>query len=79
MQGSGKVSEKQFPGGLVRWHSWALTSGVGVSFEQFGLSMERRILIGFTPVLHGREMAAQGNNDDFSGLLGVTHLWDCKG
>lgn len=46
----------------------------GVSFEQFGLSMERHILIGFTPVLHGREMAAQGINVDFSGLLAVTHL-----
>lgn len=57
-------------------HSWALTSGG--SFELFGLSMERHILIGFTPVLHGREMAAQGNNVDFSGLLAITHLWDCK-
>lgn len=53
-------------------HSWALTSGG--SFELFGLSMERHILIGFTPVLHGREMAAQGNNVDFSGLLAITHL-----
>lgn len=60
----------------MHWHSWALPSGV--SSEQFGLSVEQHILIGFTPVLHGREMAAQGNNVDFSGLLAVTHLWDCK-
>lgn len=60
----------------MHWHSWALTSGVG--FELFELSMERHFLIGFTPVLHGREMAAQGNNVHFSGLLAITHLWDCK-
>lgn len=30
---------------------WALTSAV--SFEHSGLAVERHVLIGFTPVLHG--------------------------